>query len=96
MTRNGRIKHWLRVAAIIEGHLSKIIDSGLRCRSIVPFPFSGWGTERYSSDGQRRPCQPRGVRLIRPARSSDSSALPNRSLLTASASRSHVRVSTSP
>ena len=36
----------LRVAAIIEGLLCKIIDSGSRCGSIVPFPFSGWGTER--------------------------------------------------
>ena len=28
----------VRVAAIIDGHLSKIIDGGFRCRSIVPFP----------------------------------------------------------
>jgi len=28
----------MRVTAIIDGHLSKIIDGGFRCRSIVPFP----------------------------------------------------------
>ena len=63
---------------------------------IVPFPFSGWGKERAALDAQPRRRQPPAVRLIRPARSSDSSTLPNRSLLTASASRSRVRVSSSP
>jgi hypothetical protein len=31
----------VRVAAIIDGYLIKIIDGGSRCGSIVPFPFSG-------------------------------------------------------
>jgi hypothetical protein len=86
----------VRVATITDSRLRRIIDAAVRCGSIVPFPNNRRGTERYSSDGQRRPCHPRGVRLTRPARSSDSSALPNRSLLTASASRSRVRVSISP
>ena len=32
------------MVAIIDGHLSKIIDGGVRCRRIVPFP---------SLDGER-------------------------------------------
>ena len=76
-------------ALMRDGDLSKVIDGGFCCSSVVPFP-SERGTERCTLDDQRRRCQPPAGRLVRPARSSGSSALPKRSLSTASAWRKHV------
>jgi hypothetical protein len=38
----------VRVITIIDNDLITIIDARFRRGSIVPFPFCGWGTERYS------------------------------------------------
>ena len=63
------------------------------CRSV---PHLRMGNGTIFSDPQQRRCQPADVRPIWPARSSDSSTSPNRSFLTASESRSVVRVSARP
>ena len=38
----------MRVVAVIESHLHKIIVTRFRCERIVPFPVGRWGTERYA------------------------------------------------
>jgi hypothetical protein len=43
----------LRVITIIDNDLITIIDARLRRGNIVPFPFCGWGTERYSPNLSR-------------------------------------------
>jgi hypothetical protein len=86
----------MRVVTVIDSGPIKIIDSSrqYRWRADRSVPFVGNGT--VLPVAQRRRCQPPGVRRTWPPRSSESSALPNRSLLTASASRSRVRVNTAP
>jgi hypothetical protein len=86
----------LRVVTVIDSGPIKIIDSSrqYRWRADRSVPVVGNGT--VLPVAQRRRCQPPGVRRTWPPRSSESSALPNRSLLTASASRSRVRVNTAP
>ena len=75
-------------------------DHDNRC-SISPWeyrsvPLLRMGNGTIFSDPQQRRCQPADVRPIWPACSSDSSTSPNRSFLTASESRSVVRVSARP
>ena len=75
-------------------------DHDNRC-SISPWeyrsvPHLRMGNGTIFSDPQQRRCQPADVRPIWPACSSDSSTSPNRSFLTASESRSVVRVSARP
>jgi hypothetical protein len=63
----------------------------------VPFPLiSIGGTGTTPPRNQSSRCHPAAVRLSRPARSSDSSTSPRRSLLTARQSRGFARVSTVP
>jgi DNA invertase Pin-like site-specific DNA recombinase len=89
----------MRVVTIIDNVPIKIIDpqrqrgSLLKDRSV---PLLIRGTERSCSLGQQRRCQPLGVRPSWPVCSSDSSTSPSRSFLTASKSRSLVRVSAWP
>ena len=76
-----------------------LADTMARCserpfRSLSSPMGNGNGPPHSISRSAR--CQPAGVRQSRPARSSDSSASPRRSFLTASESRSFARVSTSP
>jgi hypothetical protein len=75
---------------------SSLGDTTARYLRTVPFRISLWGTGTVPSDDQSRRCQPAGVRPIRLACSSDSSASPRRSFWTARVSRSFVRVSTAP
>ena len=79
-----------------DNHFWGSIKSGRtsRCSSDRSVPTLSIGERERSSIDKPSRCQPAGVRRSRPARSSDSSASPRRSLWTERQSRSLARVST--
>jgi hypothetical protein len=89
----------MRVVTIIDNVPIKIIDAQRLRGSLLKdrfVPLLIRGTERFSSLGQQRRCQPLGVRPSWPIRSSDSSTSPSRSFLTASKLRILVPLSAWP
>jgi hypothetical protein len=66
-TQTPMVLRFVRVITIIDNDPITIIDARFRRGNIVPFPFCGWGTERYSpSSAETMPTSRRAADLASP------------------------------